>query len=63
MGEIGREGQTGRVGGTGRVGHGWGPASRSRKRLPLERGGGADRGDAAAPSEGERGWGPASIDE
>jgi dipeptidyl-peptidase-3 len=38
---------------------GWGPAS--IKRLRLERGGGADRREAAAPRERERGWGPASI--
>src|SRR5437763_14708821 len=31
------------------------------KRLRHERGGGANRREAAAPSESERGWGPASI--
>jgi len=33
----------------------------SQKRLRPERGGGADRRAAPAPSESERGWGPASI--
>jgi hypothetical protein len=36
-------------------------AGRERERLRPERGGGADRGGAAAPSESERGWGPASV--
>ncbi|MGH9315189.1 MAG: hypothetical protein ACRD1S_18545 [Vicinamibacterales bacterium] len=38
-----------------------GSMARREERLRPERGGGADRGEAVAPSESERGWGPASA--